>query len=145
MSAIDGGCLTLKHNLPLRPQRHPYGLDHPHHVTTTTAGWRRAQFCASACYISAGDAHPKRHFAPGDVQFLTSSTYPPAMLFESDRLRLISVLSGGRRAALCAIVGGAMSALPARLSLAGAAQLQAYVQNQKRGMKYLPDIPMLQP
>jgi hypothetical protein len=36
----------------------------------------------------------------------------------------------------------AMSAVPARLSLAGAAKLQAYVQNKKRGMKYLPDMPM---
>jgi len=41
--------------------------------------------------------------------------------------------------------GEALSALPAKLSLAGAAQLQAYVQNQKRGLKYLPDSPMLQP
>jgi len=39
----------------------------------------------------------------------------------------------------------AMSALPARLSLTGAAQLQAYVQNQKRGMKYHPDNPAPQP
>jgi len=29
----------------------------------------------------------KRHFAPGDLQFLTSSTYHRAKLFESDRLR----------------------------------------------------------
>jgi hypothetical protein len=36
----------------------------------------------------------KRHFAPGDLQFLTSSTYHRAKLFESDR--------SGRRAALCA-------------------------------------------
>ena len=35
----------------------------------------------------------------------------------------------------------AMSALPARLSADGAARLQAYVQNQKRGMKYLPESP----
>jgi hypothetical protein len=32
-----------------------------------------------------------------------------------------------------------MSALPARLSVDGAAKLRAYVQNQKRGMKYLPE------
>jgi hypothetical protein len=38
----------------------------------------------------------KRHFAPGDLQFLTSSTYHRAKLFESDRFRL------DRRAALCA-------------------------------------------
>ena len=36
----------------------------------------------------------KRHFVPGDLQFLTSSTYHRAKLFESDR--------SGRRAALCA-------------------------------------------
>jgi putative transposase len=29
----------------------------------------------------------KRHFAPGDLQFLTSSTYRRAKLFESDRFR----------------------------------------------------------
>jgi len=29
----------------------------------------------------------KRHFAPGDLQFLTSSTYHRAKLFESDRFR----------------------------------------------------------
>ena len=29
---------------------------------------------------------PKRHFAPGDLQFLTSRTYRRAMLFETDRL-----------------------------------------------------------
>jgi len=39
----------------------------------------------------------------------------------------------------------AMSALPARLSADGAAKLLAYVQNQKRGMKYLPETPMPQP
>jgi hypothetical protein len=33
---------------------------------------------------------PKRHFAPGDLQFLTSSTYPRAKLFESDRFRLLA-------------------------------------------------------
>jgi hypothetical protein len=36
----------------------------------------------------------------------------------------------------------AMSALPARLSADGVAKLQAYVQNAKRGMKYLPETPM---
>jgi hypothetical protein len=36
----------------------------------------------------------------------------------------------------------AMSALPARLSADGVAKLQAYVQNEKRGMKYLPESPM---
>ena len=30
----------------------------------------------------------KRHYAPGDLQFLTSSTYRRAQLFESDRFRL---------------------------------------------------------
>ena len=35
----------------------------------------------------------------------------------------------------------AMSALPARLSVGGLAKLQAYVQNAKRGMKYLPENP----
>jgi hypothetical protein len=29
----------------------------------------------------------KRHFAPGQLQFLTSSTYRRAALFESDRFR----------------------------------------------------------
>jgi REP element-mobilizing transposase RayT len=29
----------------------------------------------------------KRHFAPGQLQFLTSSTYRRAKLFQSDRLR----------------------------------------------------------
>jgi REP element-mobilizing transposase RayT len=29
----------------------------------------------------------KRHFAPGQLQFLTSSTYRRAKLFESDRFR----------------------------------------------------------
>jgi hypothetical protein len=33
----------------------------------------------------------------------------------------------------------AMSALPARLSVDGATKLQAYVENEKRGMKYLPE------
>jgi hypothetical protein len=37
MSATYGGCLTLRYNLPLRPQRHRYGLDHPHFLTTTTS------------------------------------------------------------------------------------------------------------
>lgn len=35
----------------------------------------------------------------------------------------------------------AMSAIPARLSLEGAAKFQAYVQNEKRRMKYLPESP----
>jgi len=35
----------------------------------------------------------------------------------------------------------AMSALPARLSLEGAAKFQTYVQNEKRRMKYRPDMP----
>ena len=35
----------------------------------------------------------------------------------------------------------AMSALPARLSADGAAKLLAYVQKEKRGMKYLPENP----
>jgi hypothetical protein len=35
----------------------------------------------------------------------------------------------------------AMSALPARLSADGVAKLQAYVQNEKRRMKYLPENP----
>jgi len=38
----------------------------------------------------------------------------------------------------------AMSAVPARLSVDGAAKLQTYVQNAKRGMKYLPESPMPQ-
>jgi len=32
----------------------------------------------------------KRHFAPGELQFLASSTYPRAKLFESDRFRLLA-------------------------------------------------------
>ena len=32
----------------------------------------------------------KRHFAPGQLQFLTSSTYRRAKLFESDRFRLLA-------------------------------------------------------
>jgi hypothetical protein len=36
----------------------------------------------------------------------------------------------------------ARSAIPARLSLAGAANLEAFVQNEKHGMKYLPDMVM---
>jgi hypothetical protein len=36
----------------------------------------------------------------------------------------------------------AMSAVPARLSVDGAAKLQAHVQNAKQGMKYLPEKPM---
>jgi len=40
--------------------------------------------------------HQKRQFAPGELRFLTRSTYRRAELFESDRLRLISVLSVGR-------------------------------------------------
>ena len=31
----------------------------------------------------------KRHFAPGDLQFLTRSTYRRAQLFETDRFRLL--------------------------------------------------------
>jgi hypothetical protein len=38
----------------------------------------------------------------------------------------------------------AMSAVPARLSLEGAAKFQAYVQNEKRRMKYLPESPRRQ-
>jgi hypothetical protein len=45
---------------------------------------------------------PKRHIAPGQMQFLTSSSYRRAKLSESDWFRLISVLSRGRGAALCA-------------------------------------------
>jgi hypothetical protein len=40
------------------------------------------------------------------------------------------------------VVAEAMGALPARLSPAGAAQFEAYVKAQKRGMKYVPDTPM---
>jgi len=36
----------------------------------------------------------------------------------------------------------AMNAIPARLSLEGAARFQAYVQNEKRRMKYLPESPL---
>jgi hypothetical protein len=32
----------------------------------------------------------KRHFAPGHLQFLTSSTYRRAKLLESDRFRLLA-------------------------------------------------------
>ena len=39
-------------------------------------------------------------------------------------------------------IAEAKSAIPARLSLAGASKLQAYVENEKHGMKYLPDMPM---
>jgi hypothetical protein len=44
----------------------------------------------------------KRHIAPGRLQLLAGSTYRRARLFESDRLRLISILSVGRRSALSA-------------------------------------------
>jgi hypothetical protein len=44
----------------------------------------------------------KGHFPPGRLQLLASGTYRRARLFESDRLRLISILSVGRRTALCA-------------------------------------------
>ena len=43
-----------------------------------------------------------RHSVRGPLQLLTSSTYRPVKLLESDRLRLISALSVHRRAALCA-------------------------------------------
>src|SRR5271157_1312080 len=44
----------------------------------------------------------KRHFAPGRLPLLASSTYRRARLFESDQLRLNSILSMGRRTAVCA-------------------------------------------
>jgi hypothetical protein len=44
----------------------------------------------------------KRHFAPGRLQLLASTTYRRAKPFESSRLRWISILSVGRRAALSA-------------------------------------------
>jgi hypothetical protein len=50
---------------------------------------------------------PKRHFAPGDLQFLTSRTYRRAKLFESDRIAgLESCLWAGelRSAPACEIV-----------------------------------------
>ena len=50
------------------------------------AGRRRAPLCASACWISAGDAHPQTPFCARDLQFLTSSTYRRAKLSESARL-----------------------------------------------------------
>ena len=40
------------------------------------------------------------------------------------------------------VLAEAISALPARLSLAGAAKLHDFIQKEKRGMKFAPDIPM---
>jgi hypothetical protein len=68
---------------------------------TPTAGAERRSALQGAILALVMPTH-KRHFAPGQLQFLTGSTYRRAKLFESDRFRLISVLSVGRRAALCA-------------------------------------------
>ena len=68
---------------------------------------------------------PKRHFAPGDPQFLTSSTYRRARLFEGDRLRLISGLSVGRRVALCASLSPLIHGKPG--------QVQRRVPQTRRG------------
>ncbi len=43
------------------------------------------------------------------------------------------------------VFGEAMSAVPARLSADGVAMLDAYVKDQKRGMKYIPDMQPPQP
>jgi hypothetical protein len=59
----------------------------------TLAGAERSSALQHAILVLVMPTH-QRHFAPGDLQFLTSSTYHRAKLFESDR--------SGRRTPLCA-------------------------------------------
>ena len=68
---------------------------------TPRAGAERSSALQRAILALVMPTH-KRHFARGRLQLLASSTYCRAKLFESDRLRPISALSVGRRAALCA-------------------------------------------
>ena len=69
-------------------RRHPIG-----NVLTpaqeSLAGAERSSALQRAILALVMPTH-KRHFAPGDLQFLTSSTYRRAQLFESDRFRLLA-------------------------------------------------------
>jgi hypothetical protein len=76
-------------------------------VKKTLAGAERSSALQRAILALVMPTH-KRHFARGRLQLLASSTYCRAKLFESDRLRPISALSVGRRAALCASPRGEM-------------------------------------
>lgn len=66
----------------------------------------------------------------GAIRAVNQAPYPGSV----DYQKLIGLSQQRQR-----VFAEAMSAVPARLSLDGVAQLQAYVQNAKRGMKYLPD------
>jgi hypothetical protein len=57
------------------------------------AGWRRPKLCVSVPMRFTVSAMPvaRRYFAPGQLQFITSSVYRRLRLFDSQRLRLIFV------------------------------------------------------
>ena len=61
----------------------------------------------------------KRHFAPGPLQFLTSSTYRRAKLFESDRFRwsFVEVLRQLRIEMGFLLIGGVLARLRRRISV----------------------------
>ncbi|MGB7593729.1 MAG: hypothetical protein WBO19_21065, partial [Terriglobia bacterium] len=71
------------------------------HLQVTLAGAEHTSALQRAILALVMPTH-KRHFARGLLQLLTASTYRRTKLFEGVRLRLISVLSMGRRVALCA-------------------------------------------